>query len=104
MAKEWFAVHTYSGYEQKVKANIEHLAAIEGFRDDVAEVIIPQETYIQVKGGKKKTAKKATIKKTAKKTKKEGKKTARKKAASGVYIYRMKTGEFASAKKMIFVR
>lgn len=55
MAKEWFAVHTYSGFEQKVKTNIEHLAALEGFRDDVAEVIIPQETFVEVKGGKKRT-------------------------------------------------
>jgi transcriptional antiterminator NusG len=55
MAKAWFAVHTYSGFEQKVKANIEHLAAVEGFRDEVAEVIIPQETYVEVKNGKKRT-------------------------------------------------
>ena len=55
MAKAWFAVHTYSGFEQKVKANIEHLAAVEGFRGDVAEVIIPQETYVEVKAGKKRT-------------------------------------------------
>ena len=55
MAKQWYAVHIYSGYEHKVKTNIEHLAALEGFRDEVAEVIIPQETYMEVKGGKKKT-------------------------------------------------
>jgi len=55
MAKQWFAVHTYSGFEQKVKTNIEHFAALEGFRDDVAEVIIPQETFVEVKGGKKRT-------------------------------------------------
>lgn len=55
MAKAWFAVHTYSGFEQKVKANIEHLAAVEGFRDEVAEVIIPQETFVEVKNGKKRT-------------------------------------------------
>jgi transcriptional antiterminator NusG len=55
MAKEWYAVHTYSGFEQKVKANIEHLVAVEGFRDEVAEVIIPQETYVEVRGGKKRT-------------------------------------------------
>lgn len=55
MDKEWYAVHTYSGFEQKVKANIEHLAAVEGFRDEVAEVIIPQETFVEVRGGKKRT-------------------------------------------------
>lgn len=55
MAKDWYAVHTYSGFEQKVKANIEHLAAVEGFRDEVAEVIIPQETFVEVRNGKKRT-------------------------------------------------
>ncbi len=55
MELTWYALHTFSGFEQKVKANIEHLAALEGFKDDVAEVIIPQETYMEVKGGKKKT-------------------------------------------------
>ncbi len=55
MAKQWFAVHTYSGFEQKVKANIEHLAAVEGFREEVAEVTIPQETIVEVRKGKKRT-------------------------------------------------
>jgi transcriptional antiterminator NusG len=55
MAKEWFAIHTYSGFEQKVKTNVEHLAAVEGFREEVAEVIIPQETFVEIKGGKRKT-------------------------------------------------
>lgn len=55
MEKAWYAVHTYSGFEQKVKANIEHLATIEGFRDEVGEVTIPQETYVEIKGGKKRT-------------------------------------------------
>mgnify|MGYP001257710673 CR=1 FL=1 len=55
MAKQWYAVHTYSGFEQKVKNNIEHLAALEGFRDEVAEVIIPQEIFVEMKGGKKRT-------------------------------------------------
>ena len=55
MSKAWYAVHTYSGFEQKVKTNIEHLATLEGFRDEVAEVIIPQETFVEVRGGKKRT-------------------------------------------------
>jgi len=53
MAKAWYAVHTFSGYEQKVKTNIEHLAALEGFKDEVAEVTIPQETYVEIRNGKK---------------------------------------------------
>lgn len=55
MAKQWYAVHTYSGFEQKVKTNIEHLVTLEGFQDKVAEVVIPQEVYVEIKGGKKRT-------------------------------------------------
>lgn len=55
MDMEWFAVHTFSGFEQKVKLNVEHLVALEGLQDLVAEVIIPQETLIEVRGGKKRT-------------------------------------------------
>jgi transcription termination/antitermination protein NusG len=53
MAKAWYAVHTFSGFEQKVKTNIEHLAALEGFKDEVAEVTIPQETFVEIRNGKK---------------------------------------------------
>ena len=52
--KVWYAVHTYSGFENKVKLTIEHKAAVEGWRDQVTRVVIPQEPIIEIKGGKKK--------------------------------------------------
>jgi transcriptional antiterminator NusG len=55
MGRNWYAVHTYSGFENKVKVNIEHRAAMEGFRDMVHDVVIPVEHLIQVKDGKKRT-------------------------------------------------
>ena len=54
MTKEWFAVNTYSGFENKVKQNIEHRAVVEGFRQDVGRVIVPSETVVEIRNGKKK--------------------------------------------------
>jgi len=53
MAKRWYVVHTYSGFENKVKQNIEHCVAMEGFKDLFFQVIIPAESAIEIKDGKK---------------------------------------------------
>lgn len=50
---QWFAVHTYSGFENKVKLTIEHKAQIEGWKEQVSRVVIPQEPIIEIKSGKK---------------------------------------------------
>lgn len=49
----WYAVQTYSGFENKVKQGIEHRAAIEGMKDKLNRVVIPMETVVEIKGGKK---------------------------------------------------
>ncbi len=55
MAK-WYVVHTYSGYENKVKANIEKMVENRGgMIDDIFEVVVPTEEYIDTKSGEKKT-------------------------------------------------
>lgn len=51
----WYVLHTYSGQENKVKSNLEHRAALEGFRDRIRQVVIPQESVIEIKSGKKRT-------------------------------------------------
>lgn len=55
-AKEakWYVVHTYSGHENKVKANLEKLVENRGFKDDIFEVVVPTEEYVDNKSGKKK--------------------------------------------------
>ena len=55
-AKEakWYVVHTYSGHENKVKANLEKLVENRGNIDDIFEVAVPTEEYVDNKGGKKK--------------------------------------------------
>jgi transcriptional antiterminator NusG len=51
---KWYVVHTYSGHENKVKANIEKMVENRGMIDDIFEVVVPTEEYIDTKGGKKK--------------------------------------------------
>lgn len=51
---KWYAIHTYSGFENKVKREIEHRASVEGLRDKLGQVVIPEEKVIEVKDGKKK--------------------------------------------------
>lgn len=51
----WYVVHTYSGYENKVKANIEKLVENRNMHDKIQEVIVPLEDEIEIKDGKKKT-------------------------------------------------
>ena len=51
---KWYVVHTYSGHENKVKANLEKMVENRGMRDDIFEVAVPTEEYIDTKSGKKK--------------------------------------------------
>jgi len=51
---KWYVVHTYSGHENKVQANIEKMVENRGMKDDIFEVIVPTEEYIDTKSGKKK--------------------------------------------------
>lgn len=51
---KWYVVHTYSGYENKVKANIEKLVDNRNMRDRILEVIVPLEDEVEIKDGKKK--------------------------------------------------
>ena len=50
---QWFALHTLSGQEPKVKAYIEKFKAAEELDDCIVEVLLPTETVSEVKGGKK---------------------------------------------------
>ena len=52
----WYVVHTYSGYENKVKANIEKTIENRGLQDEILEVRIPMEDVVEVKNGVKKAA------------------------------------------------
>ena len=51
----WYVVHTYSGYENKVKANLEKAVENRGMQDQILEIKVPMEDTIEIKNGKKKT-------------------------------------------------
>ena len=50
----WFVVHTYSGYENKVKANIEKTIENRQLQDQILEVTVPMEDSFEIKNGAKK--------------------------------------------------
>lgn len=50
---EWFVIHSYSGMENKVKKNIEHRAESMGMTDKILEIVVPTETEIEIRKGKR---------------------------------------------------
>jgi transcription termination/antitermination protein NusG len=61
MEKNWYVVHTYSGYENKVKANLEKRVETMGMQDKIFRVVIPEEEETDFKDGKKRTMMKKTF-------------------------------------------
>lgn len=59
--KKWFVVHTYSGYEERVKKNLEQRIKFMDAGDDISQIIIPTEEEIEVKSGQKRTVTKKIL-------------------------------------------
>ncbi|MEK7649953.1 MAG: transcription termination/antitermination protein NusG [Patescibacteria group bacterium] len=53
--RNWYAVHTYSGYEDAVARNLRQRVETMGMEDKIFAVIVPTEKRIMIKGGKRKT-------------------------------------------------
>ena len=53
MAKQWYIIHTYSGFEKKVKESLEGRVAAFGLGERIGRVLIPTEDVVEVRGGKK---------------------------------------------------
>lgn len=53
---KWYGVHTYSGYENKVKINLEERIRALGYEESFGEVLIPSETVVEMKKGERKTS------------------------------------------------
>jgi len=51
--KQWYAVHTYSGHENKVKTNIERRAESMNLKDKVFRILVPTEVELRTRGGKR---------------------------------------------------
>lgn len=61
MAKRWYVVHTYSGYENKVKNDLEHRIETYGLEDQIVDIQIPTEEITEVKDGGKRETKESKV-------------------------------------------
>ena len=52
---KWYVVHTYSGYENKVKTDLEKTVKNRELEDFIFEIVVPMEEQIEIKDGKRKT-------------------------------------------------
>ena len=56
MPKEWYVVHTYSGFEGKVKSSIEERARSAGLQEKISQILVPTEEVVELRNGKKRTS------------------------------------------------
>lgn len=57
MEKNWYVVHTYSGYENKVKANLEKRIESMNMEEKIFRILVPMEDEVEIKDGKKRISK-----------------------------------------------
>jgi len=57
MEKKWYVIHTYSGYENKVKANLEKRIESMNMGDKIFRILVPMEEQMEIKDGKRKLTK-----------------------------------------------
>lgn len=55
--KNWYVIHTYSGYENKVKANLERRIESMNMEDKIFRIVVPMEDELEIKDGKKRVSK-----------------------------------------------
>ena len=58
---EWYVVHTYSGYENKVKDNLEKAVENNGMQNLIQEVVVPTEEVVEIRNGKRVTSQHKTF-------------------------------------------
>ncbi len=56
MAKKWYVVHAYSGYEKKVQKNLQEYIERESLQDSFGEMLVPCEEVVEIRDGKKRTS------------------------------------------------
>ena len=54
-SKSWYVVHTYSGYEQRTKANLLQRIESMDVQDKISQVVVPTEDEVEIKGGQRRT-------------------------------------------------
>jgi len=56
MSKNWYVIHTYAGFEGRVKASITERASQMGLAEQLGQVLVPTEDVIEIKDGKRRTS------------------------------------------------
>src|ERR1700750_1389471 len=56
--KKWYAIHTYSGYEEKVAESIRQRADSLDMKDKIFQILVPKEKMIEIKNGKRRVVEK----------------------------------------------
>ena len=56
MAKKWYGIHTYSGFENKVRLSLLERVKNQGLEEHFGDVLIPSETVVELKKGEKRTS------------------------------------------------
>jgi len=56
--REWYVIHTYSGYENEVRTNLEHRVESMGVQDKIFQIVIPTEDEVAIKDGQRRTVQK----------------------------------------------
>jgi transcriptional antiterminator NusG len=51
--RRWYVIHTYSGYENKVKSSLEHRAETMDLKDHIFQVVVPTEEEVEIKDNRK---------------------------------------------------
>ena len=51
--KQWYIVHTYSGFEKKVSESLRQRVQAYGLQDEIGEILIPTEVVVEMRGGRK---------------------------------------------------
>ena len=59
--KDWYVIHTYSGYEERVKKNLEQRIKFMDSGDEVLEVVIPTEEEVEIRGGQRRNVAKKIL-------------------------------------------
>ncbi len=59
--KKWYVVHTYSGYEERVKKNLEQRVKFMDSGNDVFQIVIPTEEEVEVRSGRRRTVTKKIL-------------------------------------------
>jgi len=58
---DWYVIHTYSGYEERVKRNLEQRVRFMDSGDEIFEVVIPTEEEVEIRGGQRRTVAKKML-------------------------------------------